>query len=153
MTQTRANVAQLLDVMHAEERAVYGQAQREYAHDEENALANFDRIAERLGLTPEQVLLVYLTKHMDGIAADAGGYRSQREDVRGRIKDARVYLALYRAMVERRCEVSANAGNCRESVPAWLVREGGYDDYETEPGPTVRIPINDEDRERQQGKF
>lgn len=97
---TRADVARLLDRMHAEEQEVRKAGQREYAHDEDNALANFERVAAALNLTREQVLMVYLLKHLDGIAAWVKGHRSQREDVRGRIKDARMYLALLRAMVE-----------------------------------------------------
>ena len=39
-------------------------------------------------------------KHMDGIVAHINGHKSQREDIRGRIKDSIVYLTLYWAMVE-----------------------------------------------------
>jgi hypothetical protein len=73
--------------------------QAEYAHDEGNALANFERVAEKAGATREQVLLIYLEKHMDGISAYVKGHRSQRESVEGRIHDAIVYLCLLKAMV------------------------------------------------------
>ena len=68
--------------------------QKEYARKENNAFANFERIAENLKLTREQVLLTYLLKHVDGICSYVDGYKSQREDVRGRITDAIVYLCL-----------------------------------------------------------
>lgn len=74
--------------------------QAEYAHSEANAFANFERVAERLGVSREQVLLVYLEKHIDGIHSYVQGHRSQREDVRGRIKDAIVYLTLLHGMVD-----------------------------------------------------
>lgn len=81
----------------AEEYRAAGQ--EEYAHDEDNAFRNFESIAEDLDLTREQVLLVYLLKHMDGIVAHfAKGTEEQREDIQGRIVDAIVYLTLLSGM-------------------------------------------------------
>ena len=97
---TRGDFLALLERIQAAEREVCDDGQREYAHDEGNALANFERAAEAAGITREAALTVLLSKHMDGIAAWIKGHRSQREDVRGRIKDARLYLALLWAMVE-----------------------------------------------------
>ena len=74
--------------------------QNEYAHDENNVFANFDRIAKALKTTREKVLLTYLLKHVDGITAYVNGHTSQREDVRGRITDIMVYLMLLWAMIE-----------------------------------------------------
>jgi len=79
--------------------------QKEYAHHKDNVFANFDRVAERLGITPEKVLMVYLLKHIDGITAYIEGHKSQRENVRGRITDAMVYLMLLWGMVEERNEI------------------------------------------------
>jgi hypothetical protein len=53
-----------------------------------------------MGCSPEFILMVYLNKHMDGITAYINGHTSQREDVRGRIADAMVYLALLWGLVE-----------------------------------------------------
>ncbi len=92
--------ALLLDKIQSAEREVRAQGQAEYAHDDANALANFERAAAAVKITREQALLVYLLKHFDGICSYVGGHRSQREDVRGRIKDARLYLALLWAMVD-----------------------------------------------------
>jgi len=75
--------------------------QAEYAHDTDNAFANFERTAGELGLRREQVLWVFAMKHRDGIAAYLQGHTSQREDVTGRIKDLIVYLLLLWAMVEQ----------------------------------------------------
>lgn len=97
---TKAEVADLMERMYDEEQTTREAGQKEYAHEELNALANFERIAASLKMRREQVLMVYLLKHIDGINAWVSGHRSQREDVRGRIKDARVYLTLLRAMVE-----------------------------------------------------
>lgn len=90
----------VLLALQAEEREVRKQGHAEYAHEEDNTFANFDRVAADLGLTREQVLWTYARKHVDGIVAWIRGHRSQREDVRGRILDLRMYLALLAGMVE-----------------------------------------------------
>lgn len=74
--------------------------QKEYARDEDNVFANFDRIAADLGISREKVLWVYVMKHRDGIAAYINGHTSQREDVRGRIKDHILYLILLWGMID-----------------------------------------------------
>ena len=74
--------------------------QKEYAQDEDNVFANFERIALAIDVDRERVLMTYLLKHIDGISAYTKGHRSQREDVTGRITDAIVYLMLLWAMVE-----------------------------------------------------
>lgn len=90
----------LLHSIQSSEIEVCHQCQAEYANDPDNIFANFDRISTQLGLTREQVLLVYAQKHMDGIVSYVNGHRSQREDIRGRIKDLRMYLALLWGMVD-----------------------------------------------------
>jgi len=72
--------------------------QKEYARTEDNVFANFERVANHIGITREQVLLTYLLKHTDGITAYVNGHKSQREDVYGRIIDSIVYLLLLRGM-------------------------------------------------------
>ena len=74
--------------------------QKEYARTEDNVFANFQRVAKYVGIVQEQVLMVYLLKHIDGIMAHINGHKSQRENVEGRITDAIVYLLLLRGMVE-----------------------------------------------------
>ena len=72
--------------------------QKEYARKESNAFANFERIANSLGNTREEVLMVYLLKHIDGIISWIEGHKSQRENVTGRIIDAITYLCLLYGM-------------------------------------------------------
>jgi len=74
--------------------------QQEYARKESNAFANFERVAENVGISREKVLLIYTLKHIDGICSFVEGHKSQREDVRGRITDVIVYLCLLWGMVE-----------------------------------------------------
>ena len=93
--------------------------QAEYANDVDNVFANFERVAKKLSnpanrpdlskddpifskVSREKVLLVYLLKHIDGICSHVDGHESQREDVRGRIKDTIVYLMLLWAMIEEK---------------------------------------------------
>lgn len=76
------------------------QGQKEYARNQNNAFANFERIGDNLGIKKEEVLLVYLLKHIDGICSFVKGHKSQREDVRGRLTDAIVYLCLLWGMIE-----------------------------------------------------
>jgi hypothetical protein len=81
--------------------------QKEYAGGE-NAFGNFERIASVAGIPREQVLMVYLQKHIDGLWAWSKGHKSQRESVDGRIQDAIVYLVLLQAMAkETPCGPSA----------------------------------------------
>ena len=74
--------------------------QQEYAHSKDNVFANFDRIGKALEISREKVLMTYLLKHVDGIKAYVNGYKSQREDVRGRITDIIVYCMLLWGMVD-----------------------------------------------------
>tara|TARA_Y100001973_G_C5128642_1_gene296530 strand:- start:622 stop:903 length:282 start_codon:yes stop_codon:yes gene_type:complete len=74
--------------------------QKEYAHDEDNVFANFERVGNTLNIPREKVLMIYLLKHIDGIVSYIEGHKSQREDVSGRIVDAIVYLCLLNGMTK-----------------------------------------------------
>lgn len=100
MSMSIIQFASLLDDIQEEERKVREAGQAEYAHDKDNCFANFDRLSAHLGVSREKVLMVYTMKHIDGILAWVNGHRNQREDIRGRIKDARLYLALLWGMIE-----------------------------------------------------
>ena len=79
---------------------VRNEAQKEYAHDKEDVFANFNRVANLLEEDRKKVLMTYMLKHIDGIAAYVKGHKSQREDVTGRITDCMVYLMLLWGMIE-----------------------------------------------------
>lgn len=72
--------------------------QAEYAHSEDNAFANFERVAKAIGISREKVLVTYALKHVDGVKAWLAGHKSQREDVSGRLNDIMVYMALLSGM-------------------------------------------------------
>ena len=76
------------------------EGQKEYAHDSNDVFANFNRVGNLLEVDKKKVLMTYMLKHVDGIAAYVKGHKSQREDVRGRITDCVVYLMLLWGMIE-----------------------------------------------------
>ena len=92
---------ELLEDIFQEVRKVRLAGQKEYAHDEDNCFANFERIAKLQDLSRETILMTYLFKHIDGIQSYVKGHKSQREDVRGRIVDIIVYLTLLWGMADQ----------------------------------------------------
>ena len=88
--------------------------QKEYARQTSNAFANFERVADNLGLDRKEVLLVYLLKHVDGVCSYVKGHKSQREDVRGRIIDIHVYLDLLWGMINDEEKQSRNTDYLKE---------------------------------------
>ena len=95
-------MSSLMNQIWKEVQLTRDEGQKEYAHGVDNVFANFDRVGKALNISSDKTLMVYLLKHIDGITAYLSGHKSQREDVRGRIKDAIVYLMLLWAMVEER---------------------------------------------------
>lgn len=75
----------------------------EYANNESSDTAdqhaNFKRLSSELGLTPEQVLSVYLTKHIDAIKSYLRTGREFSEPIEGRVDDAILYLILLKGLV------------------------------------------------------
>lgn len=71
----------------------------EYANSDDQ-LANFKRLSGELGLSPEAVNLVFLTKHIDSIKnfVRSGG-KSESEPIFGRIDDAILYLILLKSII------------------------------------------------------
>ena len=76
---------------------------KEYTVSSEDKLKNFKSIGERLGLKPEQILLVYLLKHMDSIRNYVlTGSEVSEEPITSRIQDARNYLLLLGGIIEEK---------------------------------------------------
>lgn len=100
----------MLEKMHSEELALGATKGREYTKGDR--LDNFKRLSLELGISPKQVLWVYLKKHLDSIAnyirLDAARKPNEMpmlretlsEPIEGRISDARVYLSLLRGLIE-----------------------------------------------------
>ena len=75
--------------------------QKEYAHEKINPFRQFQEIGRELSFPQEKILWVFFKKHCDGILAHLNGHKSQREDVRGRIKDAIIYLLILWMMLDQ----------------------------------------------------
>lgn len=73
----------------------------EYTVSDEDKFKNFKSIADRMKMSPEQIALIYLLKHMDSIRNYVlHGKESSDEPIMGRIMDARNYLLLLGGIIE-----------------------------------------------------
>lgn len=94
---TNADMDKFVDAVFDRIKFARNSGQAEYARNDQNVFANFDRIARLLDKSREEVMLVYLTKHFDGIISHIRGHQSQREPVSGRFADLHTYLLLLEA--------------------------------------------------------
>lgn len=92
-----------IETLYQAEVKLRAEGGREYASNA-NAFDNFNRVAVQLEIEPEMAVMAYLLKHIDGIGSYVRGHESQREDVTGRIMDARVYLGILHSMILSRRE-------------------------------------------------
>lgn len=109
-------MAEVMSTVFEECQSLRDAGQKEYARDEDEAFANFNRVAADIGLDRKAVLWVYARKHMDGIVSYIQGHKSQREDVRGRINDLIVYLCLLRGMIDEE-----ESGESDVTITHWVV--------------------------------
>ena len=96
---THKEMHDLMDIILEQIISTRDEGQKEYAHDDTDVFANFNRVGRLLEEDRKKVLMTYMLKHIDGIAAYVKGHKSQREDVRGRITDSIVYLMLLWGMI------------------------------------------------------
>src|SRR5438034_2762 len=73
-----------------EQLTIMHDASKDYA-SEEDRLANFKRLAERLNVSPLLIWAVYFTKHVDSILSYINTGRMNRDSVRGRFLDIANY--------------------------------------------------------------
>jgi hypothetical protein len=90
----------LEETIFPEIRRIREAGQKEYARNSNDVLANFKRVSKWLGISTEQVIGVYMLKHIDGITSFINGHKSQREDVTGRLTDVIVYSTLLWALTK-----------------------------------------------------
>ena len=102
---------------------------REYAQGDEDALLNFKRAADFLGLTPEMVCMVYMYKHFAAIASyTATGDVQSDESIRSRVVDLRLYGALFQGLVEERKLKSAVRPSAMDLLYRFGAEQGWGDD-------------------------
>lgn len=66
----------------------------------DDRLANFKRLSNDLGMSPYQILWVYLAKHLDSIRSYITmPQRELSEPINGRIDDAILYLILLKCLI------------------------------------------------------
>ena len=83
----------------------------EYASDED-ALANFKKRSEDIGIDPKQILWVFASKHIDSIKSYIRkGKEISDEPIEGRINDARNYFFLLAALIHEEKELAAKKPN------------------------------------------
>ena len=71
----------------------------EYTISDKDRLRNFKAVAARLGITPQQALMVYVLKHVDAICNDAKtGKQFSDETFRSRALDICNYMILATAL-------------------------------------------------------
>ena len=86
--------------MYEEECSIHKTKGKEYSTDADR-LANFKKLAEETGVSDVCVCWIFLKKHLDSIASFVRtGKEFSEESIYSRIKDARIYLALMRALIE-----------------------------------------------------
>ena len=91
--------AYLLDATHQRLVDLTATKGREYANSDDQ-LANFKRLSATLGISPEAVCFVYLTKHLDSIQSHLRcPEKLLSEPIEGRIDDAILYLILLKGLL------------------------------------------------------
>lgn len=95
----RTTFIALLNQTHATMAGLTNTKGQEYSRSDDDQLANFKRLAEDVGISPEAVCLVYLTKHLDSIKHHIKHpFKALSEPIEGRIDDAILYLILMKGL-------------------------------------------------------
>ena len=99
MIMNKAEFQEVLRETNDTLRALTDTKGREYANSLDQ-LANFKRLSAQLGLTKEQVVMVYLSKHLDSVHSYVRNPdQDLSEPIQGRIHDAILYLVLLKACI------------------------------------------------------
>lgn len=82
-----------------EEMELLNKKGAEYASDDD-ALANFKKRSDDIGIDPKQILWIFLSKHLDSVKYFIKkGQVVSSEPIEGRIQDARNYLFLLQCLI------------------------------------------------------
>lgn len=135
--------AKSIDELYERLKSLTASKGEEYKRREDNQFANFERGAQALGLTREQVLMVYLSKHLDSIVTyvkdrAAGQEKQYAEPISGRIDDAILYLLLLRGMT-----IENDGQRCPVEEESTRAQNYGGGPLELTPGPspTSGVPV------------
>ena len=97
---THKKMDEIMNLIIKQVNKMRNEGQKEYSHNKDDVFANFNRVSNLIESDRKKVLMVYMLKHIDGIASYIKGHKSQRENIRGRITDTIVYLMLLWGMIE-----------------------------------------------------
>lgn len=107
----------LFRAMIKEENDLLTKKGAEYASDTD-ALANFKKRAEDIGIDPKQILWIFLSKHLDSIKSFVKkGHELSDEPIAGRIQDSRNYLFLLHCLIVEAAEVAAESKKVSDLPP------------------------------------
>ena len=96
---TTQELKEFRDDLFSEAMSVSDAKSIEYTISSDDRLYNFKHVAERLGITPPQALMVYVLKHVDAICNDAKtGKQFSDETLRSRVIDLINYSVLLLAL-------------------------------------------------------
>ncbi len=89
----------------------------EYTISNEDKHYNFKHVADRLGISPSQAMMVYVLKHVDAICNDAKtGKQVSDETVRSRCQDIMNYSILYASLhAEQHTKGNHNDNNIEQN--------------------------------------
>jgi hypothetical protein len=119
---------------------------QDYTIGNEDRLYNFKLVAELVGITPKQVLMVYWLKHVLSLLNHARGGK-ESEPIDGRIADVRNYALLYKGLV---LEEDNRAGHGKVNGFLYHDRRNGNDAVKPDTGEICSlckkplIPVNGE---------
>ena len=98
---------QVVDMIHKGCKEVLAMKGVDYTPDKDNRLSQFEVIAEQVGITPRQVIGVFLMKHSESILKVIRGETLMGEQLDKKIIDEMNYLCLLWAQV---CEEGPEGG-------------------------------------------
>ena len=107
----RADFGELLDRHFSAIKELNVTKGHDYSGDED-ALANFKEQAAELGLTPEQILGVFVGKHIKAVQTYIREGAVQSEPIEGRIHDVILYHFLLLGLIEEQ-----HGGSVQASLP------------------------------------
>ena len=93
--------AKLMEKQEALEKEIMRVKGNDYTLENPDRHFNFKLVAQLVGITPEQALMVYWLKHVLSLCNHAKGGR-ESEPIEQRIADVRNYPMLYRGLVEEK---------------------------------------------------
>ena len=91
---------ELFDEMIEKEKAIMSKKGPDYTNENADRLANFKEVARMLGITPLQVLGVYLAKHQSSIMKFCRTGKLSGEPISEKVADSRNYEGMLMGLVE-----------------------------------------------------